>query len=173
MDILIVTDAWHPQVNGVVRTLVNVIGEFYKRTAQEPHRTWPFRMPSVGKQLKRQLAREGASLRVGQVLESNQVFQGTVELHLNGRPRFLGALVSDDLPEIAPVVDPDGGLTFPDPTRPSAVWPPAGREADRVEPAAFWLVRTTAGLFGNDPRGQDVFDAMVRLVDSKDPSYRN
>ncbi|MCB9681409.1 MAG: zinc-dependent metalloprotease [Alphaproteobacteria bacterium] len=63
--------------------------------------------------------------------------------------RFLGALVSDDLPEIAPVVDPDGGLTFPDPTRPSAVWPPAGREADRVEPAAFWLVRTTAGLFGN------------------------
>jgi len=37
-------------------------------------------------------AREGASLRVGQVLESNQVFQGTVELHLNGRPRFLGAL---------------------------------------------------------------------------------
>ena len=31
MDILIVTDAWHPQVNGVVRTLVSVIGEFEKR----------------------------------------------------------------------------------------------------------------------------------------------
>ena len=31
MDILIVTDAWHPQVNGVVRTLVNVIGEFERR----------------------------------------------------------------------------------------------------------------------------------------------
>jgi flagellar motor switch protein FliM len=37
-------------------------------------------------------AREGASLRVGQVLESNHVFQGNVELHINGRPRFLGAL---------------------------------------------------------------------------------
>ena len=31
----------------------------------------------------------------------------------------------------------------------------------------------TAGLFGNDPRGQDVFDAMVRAIDQKDPSYRN
>lgn len=37
-------------------------------------------------------ARDSASLAVGQVLESNQAFQGTVELHLNGRPRFLGAL---------------------------------------------------------------------------------
>lgn len=37
-------------------------------------------------------ARDGASLAPGQVLESNQAFQGTVELHVNGRPRFLGAL---------------------------------------------------------------------------------
>ncbi|WP_075996281.1 glycosyltransferase family 4 protein [Salaquimonas pukyongi] len=31
MNILLVTDAWHPQVNGVVRTLVNVIGELKRR----------------------------------------------------------------------------------------------------------------------------------------------
>lgn len=37
-------------------------------------------------------AREGATLRVGQVLASNQTFRGDVELHVNGRPRFLGAL---------------------------------------------------------------------------------
>lgn len=37
-------------------------------------------------------ARDGASLAAGQVLESNHAFQGKVELHVNGRPRFLGAL---------------------------------------------------------------------------------
>lgn len=37
-------------------------------------------------------ARDGAALRVGQVLASNHTFQGDVELHVNGRPRFRGAL---------------------------------------------------------------------------------
>lgn len=37
-------------------------------------------------------ARDGAALEAGQVLESNHAFHGTVELHVNGRPRFLGAL---------------------------------------------------------------------------------
>lgn len=37
-------------------------------------------------------AREGATLRVGQVLASTHTFHGDVEMHVNGRPRFLGAL---------------------------------------------------------------------------------
>ena len=37
-------------------------------------------------------ARDGAALKVGQVLASNHHFEGNVELHINNRPRFLGAL---------------------------------------------------------------------------------
>ena len=49
VPIAVVSDGMGGHACGEVASeiTVNVIGEFYKRTAQEPHRTWPFRMPSV------------------------------------------------------------------------------------------------------------------------------
>lgn len=46
-------------------------------------------------------------------------------------------------------------------------------ETIEVSEAASVNSTRTAGLFDNDPKGQDSFDAMVRLIDAKDPSYRN
>src|SRR5690606_24139307 len=69
--------------------------------------------------------------------------------------RLLGALVADDALALAPLHEADGSLTWADPTAPS--WPPAGREADAVEPATWWLVRYGAGLLGAAllPQGYD------------------
>lgn len=45
-------------------------------------------------------------------------------------------------------------------------------ETIEVSDEASVVSMRSAGLFGNDPRGQDVFDALVRVIDRKDPSYR-
>jgi hypothetical protein len=71
---------------------------------------------------------------------------GYQDLYRDPLAMFLGRLMSDELNELAPVLDDDGRLVYPDPLDLQASWPPPG--ADAVEPAAYWLVQFDAGLFG-------------------------
>ena len=61
--------------------------------------------------------------------------------------RYLGSLVADDVRAFAPAHHGDAFLQYPDPTRPSAAWPPA--DTGLVTPGAYWLVRYSAGLFAS------------------------
>ncbi len=71
---------------------------------------------------------------------------GYQDLYRDPLAMFLGRLMSDEVAELAPVMDEDGTLIYPDPLDLQASWPPAG--SDAVEPAAYWLVQFDAGLFG-------------------------
>lgn len=73
---------------------------------------------------------------------------GYQDLYRDEIALFLGQLMSDELGLLGPVLESDGTLTYPDISDVQRTWPPEGREEDRVQPAAYWLVQYDAGLFG-------------------------
>ncbi len=73
---------------------------------------------------------------------------GFQDLYRDPIALYLARLMSDDVTAIAPLAEPDGGVLWPDPMNLAESWPPDGRENDAIDPAAYWLVRYDAGLFG-------------------------
>ena len=71
---------------------------------------------------------------------------GFQDLYRDELHTVLGELLADEVGLVAPARLADDTLVYPDPMQPEAEWPPA--DASLVQPAAYWLVRFNAGLFG-------------------------
>jgi len=71
---------------------------------------------------------------------------GYQDIYRDPLAMFLGRLMSDEVSDLAPILQDDGTLLYPDPLDLEGSWPPAG--STPVEPAAHWLVQFDAGLFG-------------------------
>jgi len=73
---------------------------------------------------------------------------GYQDLYRDQIALLLGQLMSDEMSSLAPVLDEQGQLIYPDTTAIDRSWPPAGLEDSMVQPASYWLVQYDAGLFG-------------------------
>lgn len=114
---------------------------------------WFERQVRVGSYFDRMLAlftltntASNGFLGIDTAIDPRRFAIGFQDLYRDDLQRYLGQLGADDVAHLAPARQPDGTLVYPDPLRTDVVWPPARSEL--VQPAAYWLVRFDASLFG-------------------------